>query len=92
MIDDPMALNWWKTARIAECPWLAPSPDAPLKRGAQYPEIEKTDSRDDVEYCRAQVEARGMEFLVLDQTRHGPPQAPPGRIRPEPRAGHRVRR
>ncbi len=69
MIDDPMALDWWKTARIAECPWLAPSLDAPLKRGAQYPEIEKTDSRDDVEYSRAMVEARGMEFLVLDQTR-----------------------
>ena len=69
MIDDPMALNWWKTARIADCPWLAASPDAPLKRGAQYPQIETTDTRDDVEYCRSLVEARGMEFLVLDQTR-----------------------
>ena len=31
--------------------------------------IESTDTRDDVEVCRALVEARGMEFLVLDQTR-----------------------
>ena len=31
--------------------------------------IESTDTRDDVERCRALVEARGMEFLVLDQTR-----------------------
>ncbi|MXY49553.1 MAG: TOMM precursor leader peptide-binding protein [Gammaproteobacteria bacterium] len=69
MIDDPLALNWWKTARIAECSWLAPSPDATRKKGAQYAVIEKTDTREDVEFCRAQVEARGMEFLVLEQTR-----------------------
>ena len=31
--------------------------------------IETTDTREDVEYCRALVEARGMELLVLDQTR-----------------------
>ena len=69
MIDDPMALSWWKTARIADCAWLAPSTDAPLRQAAQYPVIERTDTREDVEYCRAQIEARGMEFLVLDQTR-----------------------
>ncbi len=69
MIDDPFALNWWKTARIADCSWLAPAPDTPRKQGGQYPVIETTDSRDDVEHCRALVEARGMEFLVLDQTR-----------------------
>ena len=30
---------------------------------------ETTDTREDVEDCRARVEAAGMEFLVLDQTR-----------------------
>ena len=30
---------------------------------------ESTDTREDVENCRARVEAAGMEFLVLDQTR-----------------------
>ncbi len=69
MIDDPLALWWWKTARLAECSWLAPAPDAPLRQNSQYPVIETTDTREDVEYCRALVEARGMEFLVLDQTR-----------------------
>ena len=69
MIDDPFALNWWKTARIADCSWLVPETDTPCKQVAQYPVIETTDSRDDVEHCRALVEARGMEFLVLDQTR-----------------------
>ena len=69
MIDDPMALNWWKTARIADCTWLVPSTDAPPRQGAQYPVVETADTREDVECCRALVEARSMEFLVLDQTR-----------------------
>ena len=69
MIDDPLALWWWKTARLADCPWLAPAADAPLCKASQYAAIESTDTRDDVEACRALAEARGMEFLVLDQTR-----------------------
>ncbi len=69
MIDDPMALWWWKTARLADCTWLAPAAGEPLRKASQYPVIESTDTRDDVERGRALVEARGMEFLVLDQTR-----------------------
>ena len=68
-IDDPLALWWWKTGRLADCSWLAPAADEPLRRASQYPAIESTDTREDVEHCRALVEARGMEFLVLDQTR-----------------------
>ena len=69
MIDDPLALWWWKTARLADCAWLAPRADAPLREASSYPVIESMDTRDDVEYCRALVEAGGMELLVLDQTR-----------------------
>ncbi len=68
-IDDPLALWWWKTGRLADCPWLAPTADEPAKRGPDYPRMESSDAREDVEYCRALVEAKGMEFLVLDQTR-----------------------
>ena len=68
MIDDPLALWWWKTARLSDCAWLVPAAGEPLRKAAQYPKIESTDSREDVEYCRTLVEARGMEFLVLDQT------------------------
>ena len=68
-IDDPLALWWWKTARLADCAWLAPAGDAPLRTASTYPVIETMDTRDDVEACRALVEAKGMEFLVLDQTR-----------------------
>ena len=69
MIDDPLALRWWRTARLADCSWLAPAADEPIREASRYPVIESTDTREDVERCRALVEARGMEFLVLDQTR-----------------------
>ena len=68
MIDDPLALWWWKTARLSDCSWLLPAAGEPSCKASQYPVIESTDTREDVEYCRALVEARGMEFLVLDQT------------------------
>ena len=68
-IDDPLALWWWKTARLTECSWLAPAADLPLRVASKYPKIESADTREDVEHCRSLVEARGMEFLVLDQTR-----------------------
>ena len=69
MIDDPLALQWWQTARLADCSWLAPAPGVPVREAAHYPIMASTDTRDDVENCRALVEAKGMEFLVLDQTR-----------------------
>ena len=68
-IDDPLALWWWKTAKLADCPWLAPRPDEPPSRAERYPVPDTTDTLEDVQRCRALVEARGMEFLVLDQTR-----------------------
>ncbi len=69
MIDDPLALWWWRTARLADCSWLAPADGVPAREASSYPVIESTDARDDVERCRGLVEAGGMEFLVLDQTR-----------------------
>ena len=69
MIDDPLALWWWKTARLADCSWLAPAENAPPRQASQYTVIETADMREDVEHCRALVEAAGLEFLVLDQTR-----------------------
>ena len=69
MIDDPLALWWWKTARLADCFWLEPAAGQPPSRASRYPTTKSTDTRDDVEHCRRLVEARGMEFLVLDQTR-----------------------
>ena len=69
MIDDPMALWWWRTARLADCSWLAPAAGEPCRKASEYPVIDSADTREDVEHCRALVEAEGLEFLVLDQTR-----------------------
>ena len=68
-IDDPLALWWWKTATLADHPYLAPAAGAAPRGEADYPVPDTADARDEVERCRALVEAKGMEFLVLDQTR-----------------------
>ena len=68
-IDDPFVLSWWRTARLAGCPWLVPATEGTPGRASRPSVAESADTRDDVECCRALVEARGMEFLVLDQTR-----------------------
>ena len=68
-VDDPMLLWWWKNARLADHPWLAPAPGAAPRGAVDYPVPDTADLKEDVERCRALVEAKGMELLVLDQTR-----------------------
>ena len=67
--DDPESLWWWRTATLAGQPYLAPAPDAARRGAADYPVPPTEDLRDDVEHCRALVERKGLEMLVLDQTR-----------------------
>ncbi|MCY4231794.1 MAG: TOMM precursor leader peptide-binding protein, partial [Alphaproteobacteria bacterium] len=68
-VDDPQCLWWWRNGTLEKHPWLVPVADTPSRTGADHPVHETADARDDLEWCRALVEARGMEFLVLDQTR-----------------------
>ena len=68
-VDDPLCLWWWKNAKLEDHPWLAPAPRAQPRGRADYPVPDTSDMREEVERCRALAEARGMEFLVLDQTR-----------------------
>ena len=68
-VDDPLCLWWWKNARLADHPYLAPDL-SPSRRGrVNYDVPGACDAREDIERYRAQVEEKGMEFLVLDQTR-----------------------
>ena len=69
MYDDPETVHWWMTAKLEDHPYLMPAPGAPLRGAADYPLTDTEDARDDVEFCRKLVEGKGMEFLVLDQTR-----------------------
>ncbi len=68
-IDDPQCLSWWQTATLNDHPYLTPDSKTPPRSKSSYPIAETESFKQDVEYCQALVEARDMEFLVLDQTR-----------------------
>ena len=67
-VSDPMTRWWWRNGKLEDHPYLAPVAGS-VRGKSDYPVACTADTRDDVEHCRALVEARGMEFLVLDQTR-----------------------
>ncbi len=54
---------------VAEHPYLLPDPSRPPIPAAAYPRQWTDDLRDDVRLCQRLVEAKGLELLVLDQTR-----------------------
>ena len=68
-VDDPMCLAWWQNARLEAHPYLAPDPGAPVRCAADYPLPETDDIKEDVEHCCALVADKGLEMLVLEQTR-----------------------
>jgi oxazoline/thiazoline synthase len=66
---EPLAVEWWKTATVKNQPYLFPHQNLPIKVWKDYPKIENDDLLDDIKLCQQIVEERGMEMLVLDQTR-----------------------
>jgi oxazoline/thiazoline synthase len=66
---DPLAIEWWKTATLAEHPYLIPDPKLTPKILTDYPQIASNDLLDDVKLCQKIVEEKNMQILVLDQTR-----------------------
>ena len=60
--------DWLLTATLAANPHFLPSDDAPCTASG-YPRLWSDDLREDVRRCQAMVEAKGLEVLVLDQTR-----------------------
>lgn len=68
-VDDPLCRWWWKNGKLRDHPYLAPVSGVSLRGKSDYSIPDTTDVREDVERCRALVEAKGLEFLVLDQTR-----------------------
>jgi bacteriocin biosynthesis cyclodehydratase domain-containing protein len=68
-VHDPDTVRWWTTARVADQPHLSPLPSvAPATlNGADRPEVMAADERFRV--AVATLEGRGLEVLVLDQTR-----------------------
>lgn len=66
---DPLAIKWWKTATLTEKTYLSPDPTALTKGKGDYSMPIHNDFWEDIKLCQKIIEDRGMEILVLDQTR-----------------------
>ncbi len=62
-------LNWWQTATLTNQPYLAPDPSLSPKVCSDYNHIWHDDLLADIKLCQQIVESRGMQMLILDQTR-----------------------
>ncbi|WP_228974911.1 TOMM precursor leader peptide-binding protein [Streptomyces sp. DH12] len=63
------AAHWWRSATTARCPYLTPDPHAAPRGPGAWAYTHRADLRDDLAAVTAALAARGMELLVLDQTR-----------------------
>lgn len=66
---DRLAVDWWKTATLANQPYLVPSKRIAAKVSNDYPQMASDDLLEDIKLCQQIVEKNGLEMLVLDQTR-----------------------
>jgi oxazoline/thiazoline synthase len=66
---DRDAIEWWKTATVANQPYLAPPPGVPLRTASDYEAPRRDDLLDDVNACVEVAGRHGLEVFVLDQTR-----------------------
>lgn len=67
--DDPQAIDWWRTATVANQPYIVPDAQLAATKREEYSVPQTTDLREDIMMARDIVERRGLEFLVHDQTR-----------------------
>ncbi|MEO3977559.1 TOMM precursor leader peptide-binding protein [Streptomyces sp. CAU 1734] len=65
----PQLLGWWWGATVHNQPYLLPDPARPALGPADFDYRQRADLRDDVGAVTALLADRGMELLVLDQTR-----------------------
>ncbi len=66
---DRLAVDWWTTATLTNQPYLVPCDRVAAKVCTDYPQVASDDLLEDVKLCQQIVEEKGMEMLVLDQTR-----------------------
>ncbi len=66
-IDKKIISDWFKSTKVKDHAYLRNA--LPIKKATEYPKWKTSDLLEDINYCRRVVESRGMEFLVLDQTR-----------------------
>jgi len=66
---DPLAVKWWQTARLSNQSYLVTDSKIIPKKSSDYLQLASDDLLEDVKLCQRIVESKGMEMLVLDQTR-----------------------
>ena len=66
---DPKAITWWKTATLENQPYLVPDETVVHKVYEDYPRSWSDDLATNVMTCVQITKAKGLETLVLDQTR-----------------------
>lgn len=65
---DPGAVAWWQTATRENQPYVLPS-EEPVRHLQDYPDLVSDNLKDEVETAIRLIESRGLEVLLLDQTR-----------------------
>ncbi|WP_164019986.1 TOMM precursor leader peptide-binding protein [Pyxidicoccus trucidator] len=65
---DAQLTRWLEDASLENQPHLVPA-DVPALEAREYPRVTTSDLRDDVRACVERARRRGLETLVLDQTR-----------------------
>ncbi|MFF4490059.1 TOMM precursor leader peptide-binding protein [Streptomyces sp. NPDC001544] len=68
-ITDPLPVRWWRQATVANQSYLAPDPAARPRTPGDWTYVVRGDLLDDVKAITELVGAKGLELLVLDQTR-----------------------
>ncbi|MFF4016241.1 TOMM precursor leader peptide-binding protein [Streptomyces sp. NPDC001843] len=69
LADDADALAWWRHSTVANQPYVAADPALPRRGPDDWTYLPSADLRDDVVSITEAVRQRGMDLLVLDQTR-----------------------
>jgi bacteriocin biosynthesis cyclodehydratase domain-containing protein len=68
-ISDIETADWFRSATVANRPWLLPDPSQPARRVEEMPSLCRGDLLADTETCLTLIASQGLEMLVLDQTR-----------------------
>jgi oxazoline/thiazoline synthase len=63
------AVQWWRTVRAADAEYLLPDPQARLRRIEDFTNLASDDLYEDILTCGEIAASRGIDILVLDQTR-----------------------
>jgi oxazoline/thiazoline synthase len=67
--NDPEHVHWWRTATLANQPYLVADPLVAASGPGRWHDLSTDDLAVDVEAARSIVESHGMRMHLLDQTR-----------------------